>query len=57
MVIDECVSIPELVNIHHESVKKPIKNGNLSIHNKEKTSASWPTVCKHGHWILTKSNA
>lgn len=53
MVIDECVSIPELVNIHFKSVKKPIKNGNLSIYKNEKNSASWPTVCKHKRdWSL-----
>lgn len=41
------LAFQKLVNIHLESVKKPIKNGKLSIHNNEKTSASWPTVCKH----------
>lgn len=53
MVIDECVSILELVNIYFKSVKKLIKNGKLFIYKNEKNLVSWFMVCKYKwDWLL-----
>lgn len=53
MVIDECVSILELVNIYFKSVKKLIENGKLFIYKNEKNLVSWFMVCKYKwDWLL-----
>lgn len=53
MVIDECVSILELVSIYFKSVKKLIKNGKLFIYDNEKILVSWFMICKYKwDWLL-----